>query len=219
VSGPALLELREVSVRRGRALVLDRFSLDLAPATLHALVGPNGAGKSTLLQVVLGLVDFEGSARFNFRGAGRIGYVPQRFSGEERLPLTVSEFLALQRQRWPVCLGIRAPARARIADALERLGLSGFENRRIDMLSGGERQRVLLANAIEPLPELLLLDEPATGLDTSAAAQLERVISDLKKSGTAVLMASHDSAQVARLADSVTQLGPQAEPAHREGAA
>ena len=209
MNGPALLELREVSVRRGRAQVLDRFSLELAAGTVHALVGPNGAGKSTLLQVVLGLVDFEGSARFNFRGDGRIGYVPQRFSGEERLPLTVAELLALERQRWPVCLGVRRPARARIAMALERVGLGGFENRRIDMLSGGERQRVLLANAIEPAPELLLLDEPATGLDSAAVVQLEQVVRDLRASGTAVLMVTHDSAQVARLADSSSQLGPQ----------
>ena len=207
MSAPPLLELQGVTVRRGHTLVLDRCSLALQPGTVHVLVGPNGAGKSTLLQVVLGLVDFDGAARFNFRASCRIAYVPQQFSGAERLPLTVAEFLALERQRWPVCLGVRATSRARIARALERVGLAGFENRRIDRISGGERQRVLLANAIEPDPEIVLLDEPATGLDRGAAEMLEKTIRELRANGTAVLMVSHDAAQVARLADEVTKLG------------
>jgi zinc transport system ATP-binding protein len=204
-----VLELRDVSVVRGHAPVLQRFALEVPAGAVHALVGPNGAGKSTVLQVVLGLVDFTGSAKLHFAGNGRVAYVPQRFNGEERLPLTVAELLALERQRWPVCLGVRPHARARVSAALAQVGLAGFEDRRIDMLSGGERQRVLLANALEPAPELLLLDEPATGLDAAAQAQLEGAVRALKASGTAVLMVSHDAASVARLADAVTRLGPE----------
>jgi len=214
-----VLELRDVSVVRGRARVLERVSLAVAPGNVHALVGPNGAGKSTLLQVVLGLLDHEGDVRLNFCGNGRLAYVPQRFAGEERLPLTVAELLALERQRWPVCLGIRASTRPRIAAALEKVGLAGFENRRVDALSGGERQRVLLANALEPSPELLLLDEPSTGLDANASVQLESAVRDARASGTAVLMVSHDAESVARLADSVTRLGPAVSPRAGEGAA
>lgn len=203
-----VLELREITVRRGGDLVLDRVTLDVCAGAVHALVGPNGAGKSTLLQVALGLVDFEGSAKLHLRGNGRVGYVPQRFHGEERLPLTVVELLALERQRWPVCLGVRAHARARIAGALAKVGLAGFEERRLDALSGGERQRVLLANALEPAPELLLLDEPSSGLDAAALAQFEAAVVQAKSARSAVLLVSHDDAQVQRLADAVTRLGP-----------
>ncbi|MBS2026343.1 MAG: ATP-binding cassette domain-containing protein [Deltaproteobacteria bacterium] len=208
-----------MSVVRNRARVLERVSLAVLPGTVHALVGPNGAGKSTLLQVVLGLLDHEGDVRLSFRGNGRLAYVPQRFVGEERLPLTVAELLALERQRWPVCLGIRQSARTRIASALEKVGLAGFEDRRLDALSGGERQRVLLANALEPTPELLLLDEPATGLDVEASAQLEAAVRSARTAGAAVLMASHDADVVARLADSVTRLGPSVPARAGKGAA
>jgi zinc transport system ATP-binding protein len=88
------------------------------------------------------------------------------------------------------------------------VGLAGSGSRTLESLSGGERQRVLLAQAIDPAPELLLLDEPATGLDAAAQAQLEATLRELRAGGTAVLMVSHDAAAVARLADAVSRLGP-----------
>jgi zinc transport system ATP-binding protein len=208
---PPVLELRDVTVHRGPDAVLDRISLQVDAGTIHALVGPNGGGKSTLLGVVLGLVDFTGDARLNFRAQARLGYVPQRFHGEQRLPLTVAELLALQRQRWPVCLGVTAAAKVRIAALLEEVGLAGFERKRLDELSGGERQRVLLANAIDPAPELLLLDEPSTGLDDASAQLLEAALVRLRAAGTAILLVSHDRAQVDRLADRVTRISRSAE--------
>ena len=208
---PPVLELRDVTVHRGPEAVLDRVSLQVEAGTIHALVGPNGGGKSTLLGVVLGLIDFAGEARLHLSAQGRLGYVPQRFSGEQRLPLTVSELLALQRQRWPVCLGVTPRAKARIALLLAEVGLTGFERKRLDELSGGERQRVLLANAIDPAPELLLLDEPSTGLDDASAQLLEAALVRLRAAGTAILLVSHDRAQVERLADRVTQISRTAE--------
>jgi len=207
-SGP-VLALRDVTVRRRGVAVLRDVSLEVAPGTLHALVGPNGSGKSTLFGVVLGAVDFTGSAELRVAsGARAVGYVPQALGDVEKLPLTVAELLALQRQRWPVCLGVRASTRSQVARALERVGLAGFGGRRIDRLSGGERQRVLWANAIDPAPALLLLDEPMTALDAASRARLEALIQEVRAAGAAVLMASHDAEQVARLADSVTRLGP-----------
>jgi zinc transport system ATP-binding protein len=174
---------------------------------VHLLIGPNGAGKSTLFAAILGLVEFTGHIRFHWRGAGRIGYLPQSFVVDRTLPLTVGEFLALERRRRPVCFGIGGAQRRQNDELLERVGLPGFATRPLGKLSGGELQRVLLANAIDPAPELLLLDEPASGLDQAALEQFESVLRQLATtSATGVLMVSHDLAQVRRVADQVTIL-------------
>jgi zinc transport system ATP-binding protein len=173
--------------------------------TIHLLVGPNGAGKSTLFAAVMGLIEFSGSIRLHWRRSGGIGYVPQAFTVDPTLPLTVGEFLALSRQRRPVCLGLARRTRARAEDALARVGLAGFLPRPLGALSGGELQRVLLANAIDPAPELLLLDEAASGLDEMAVKQLEDTVRALRDdAGTSVLMVSHNLDQARRIANRVT---------------
>jgi zinc transport system ATP-binding protein len=191
-------------VQRAGQLLLSQIGLAVAPGTIHFLVGPNGAGKSTLFQAVLGLLDFEGSIRFHWRGSGRLGYVPQFFTVDRTIPLTVGEFLALSRQRRPICLGTRRSLRAHLEQVLARVGLGGFWPRPLSALSGGELQKVLLANAIDPTPEMLLLDEPASGLDINAARQMEQVLVELKQTATAVLMVSHDLDHARRLGDEVT---------------
>lgn len=200
-----LLEIAQVRVaREGRTLLQD-VSLEVLPGQIHALVGPNGAGKSTLLSCVLGFTDFEGSIRFHFRGSGRLGYVPQKLLVDRTLPLTAGEFLALPRTRAPVCLGVSRSARRRAEALLARVQLDGFSGRPMAVLSGGELQRVLLANALDPEPELLLLDEPASGMDEMSAAAFEATLRGLGQ-GTAVLLVSHDLPQVRRLAARVTVL-------------
>jgi zinc transport system ATP-binding protein len=205
VEGPSVVEIRDVSVLRDGRPVVAGVALDVAPGSVHLLVGPNGAGKSTLFAALMGLVAFTGSIRFHWQHSGRIGYVPQSFHVDRTLPVTVGEFLALSRQRRPVCLGVKRSVRARLQSILERVGLPGFWSRPLGALSGGELQRVLLANAIDPVPELLLLDEPASGLDEMGVAQFEQVVVALKETcGTSVLMVSHDLGQVRRVADQVT---------------
>ena len=198
-----LVEISAVRVRRDALVLLEPISMEVMPGSLHALVGQNGAGKSTLFSALLGFVDFEGSIRFHFRGSGRIGYVPQRFAVDRTLPLTVAEFLALQRRRWPVCLGLGAFASRKSDELLARVDLQGFSARPLNALSSGELQRVLLANALDPLPELLLLDEPATGLDQASIARFEQILLEVD---TTVLMISHDLDQARRLADKITTL-------------
>lgn len=207
MSKPVALELEHVSIRREHRVVVDDLSLAVTAGTIHALIGPNGAGKSTVLAAALGQIAFSGAIRLQLRRGGRIGYVPQTFVGDRTLPITIAEFLALARQRWPVCLGITRAARARIAAILERVGLPGMERRRLGELSGGELRRVLIGNAIEPAPELLLCDEPAAGLDPEAARELDQELAALRdQHGTTVLLVSHDRAQVRRLANRVTVL-------------
>ena len=206
-AGGPLLEVRDLWVRRGGEALLERVSLTVARGALHVLVGPNGAGKSTLLGAILGQIAFAGRIVAHWRGDGRIGLVPQSFAVDRTLPVTVADFLALTRQRRPVCLGIAAATRARVAALLARVGLAGAEGKALSVLSGGELRRVLLAHALDPLPELLLLDEPASGLDEAAAQLLERLLAALcREDRVTVLMVSHDLAQARRIADRVTVL-------------
>ena len=201
-----LLEISGLTLRPAGGALLSAFHLGVARGTLHAIVGPNGAGKTTLLTAILGLVAFEGRIVAHWAGSGRMAYVPQQFYVDRTLPVTVADFLALSRQRRPVCLGIGSGARRRIARLLDRVGLAGFDNRALSVLSGGELRRVLLANALDPLPELLILDEPESGLDATSAHWLDETLQALKREIT-VLMVSHDSERVRRLADRITVLG------------
>jgi len=203
---PPLIEFVDVTIARHRERLLSRVSLSVSERTIHVIVGPNGAGKTTLLTAALGLVSFEGRILAHWRRDGRIGYVPQAFAVDASLPVTVEDFLALTRQRRPVCFGVSASTRARISALLGDVGLRGLERRPLSVLSGGELRRVLLANALDPLPELLILDEPASGLDESGVGQLEALLRVTRESGSTVLMVSHDLEQVRRIADRVTVL-------------
>jgi zinc transport system ATP-binding protein len=203
---PALVDVDALTVRRQRELLLDAVRLRVRRGSLHVIVGPNGAGKSTLLSAILGQIPFEGQIAMNWRGTGAIGYVPQSFAVDRTLPVTVADFLALTRQRRPVCFGLTRATRRTIRALLERVGVPGLERRPLSVLSGGELRRVLLAHAFDPQPELLLLDEPTAGLDDSAAGILDEMLLAARRAGTTVLMVSHDLDQVRRIADRVTVL-------------
>ena len=200
-----LLEISNLTLSAARMPLLSNFSLTIERGSLHALVGPNGTGKTTLLSAILGLVPFDGRIVAHWTGSGRISYVPQQFQVDRTLPVTVADFLALARQPRPVCLGIAPKTRERIVQLLDRVNLGGFAARPLAALSGGERRRVLLANALDPLPELLILDEPSSGLDEASARWLEDTLRSLKGEMT-VLMVSHDADQVRRIADRITDL-------------
>jgi len=208
-AGPveALLAIERLGITRGQDSILSDVTLQIARGHLHALVGPNGAGKSTLVAAVLAQLPFTGRILLNWAGNGRIGYVPQSFVVDPTLPVTVADFLALTRQRRPVCLGLSPRTRRRVHELLDRVGLGTLSDRPLAGLSGGELRRVLLAHALDPEPELLLLDEPGTGLDESSAEWLEQTLGDIRQRGlTTVPMISHDLDQVRRLADRVTVL-------------
>ncbi len=206
-SASALLEVDGLTVRRQREALLDGISFKVQRGTLHMLVGPNGAGKTTLLSAILGQTAFSGRIVATWIGRGTIGYVPQTFAVDRTLPVTVQDFLALTRQRRPVCLGVSPSTRDRVARLLGRVQLGGLERRPLAALSGGELRRVLLAHALDPEPELLLLDEPTAGLDEMAVRILEEALVALTREAHAtVLMVSHDLDQVRRIADHVTVL-------------
>jgi zinc transport system ATP-binding protein len=191
-------------VRQGQAL-LDDLSFHVDRHSLHVIVGPNGAGKSTLVATILGQLPFTGRILLNWKARGGIGYVPQSFAVDPTLPVTVEDFLALTRQRRPICLGVARSTKATVRRLLDRVNLPDVADRLLAVLSGGELRRVLLAHALDPEPELLLLDEPTAGLDDASAAWLEETLRSLRAGRhTTVVMVSHDLEQVRRLADRVT---------------
>ena len=202
---PPIIEARSLTVRRERRTLLERVSLDVARGSVHVIIGPNGAGKSTLLAALLGHTDFSGTVRYHVHGSGAVGYVPQAFAVDRTMPITVAELLALPRQRRPICLGVTRDVRRRADELLDRVGLAGFGTRRLGALSGGELQRVLFANAIDPEPEILFLDEPSSGVDQRGVKVLESLVTDLReRAQTTVVWVSHDIRQVRRVADRVT---------------
>ena len=201
----AVVTLDAVTVRSRDEALLNGISLAVARHHVHVIVGPNGAGKSTLLTTVLGQRAFSGRILLNWRGNGAVGYVPQSFPVDPTLPVTVADFLALTRQRRPICLGLTARSRQRVPALLRRVGLDDIADRPLAVLSGGELRRVLLAHALDPVPELLVLDEPTAGLDDRSARWLEDALHEIRAARqTTVLMVSHDLDQVRRLADRVT---------------
>jgi zinc transport system ATP-binding protein len=165
-------------------------SFRLGRGTTGVLSGPNGSGKSTVLDAVLGLVAFSGQVAVR---ASTIAIVPQRLEATHVLPLRVVDFLALTRTRWPVALGVRA-VRARLERVLAQVDLLRVAEQPLAQLSGGELRRVLLADALEREPQLLLLDEPEVGLDAAGRRWLSGVLAGLPGRGVTTLLVSHDEA-------------------------
>ena len=188
-----LVKVESVSVTLGGTSVLSEVSLDLAPGRITTLIGPNGAGKSTLARLVLGLVTPDQGTVVRRRGL-RDGYMPQHLNIDDSLPLTVDRFL------W---LGASGPTAARRA-ALERAGVAHLRRRAVQKLSGGEMQRVLLARALLRKPDLLVLDEPAQGVDVAGQNALYGLLKDVRDElGCAILLISHDLHLVMAATDEV----------------
>nr|WP_229821416.1 zinc ABC transporter ATP-binding protein AztA [Streptomyces ruber] len=184
---------------QGRA-VLHRISAEIPPLTMTALVGPNGSGKSTLLGVVAGVID-PTSGGLTHTGSRPPAFVPQRGAVGDTLPLTVRQ--TVEMGRW----GERGPwrrltrqDRATVETAMERLGIAGLAARQLGELSGGQRQRALIAQGLAQESDLLLLDEPTTGLDPEARDRIAALLSELTADGVTVVQATHDL-EAARSAD------------------
>jgi zinc transport system ATP-binding protein len=173
---------------------------------LTAVVGPNGGGKSTLLKAILGEVRFSGEIRFQPSDGEPvmpvIGYVPQRVTVSHDTPMSVLDFMLLSMQTFPVWLGVRKNARKQAETALETVSAEHLIRRKIGELSGGELQRVLLARAMNPVPEILLLDEPVSGVDAKGLALFYETICDLRRRyDISIILVTHDIAAIAPHAD------------------
>ena len=175
---------------------------------LVALIGPNGAGKSTLLKAILGQREYDGIIAFSMPGSrGRtmkIGYVPQSPAFDPGDPMSVADLFVCCMSRRPAFLGIGKRMRQKILDCLDRVHGADLIDKRVGTLSGGELQRVLLALALEPIPNILILDEPLSGVDMEGQTELMDMLDEIRKTyDLSILMTTHDFTTLPRYADQV----------------
>jgi zinc transport system ATP-binding protein len=203
------LSIRNLTVRKGGAAILEGVDADIRCGEVTALVGPNGAGKTTLLQAILGQVPYTGEIRFcrareHGEGEPRIGYVPQHLPLDRDAPVTVLDFFAISSRQRPVFLGPSRRTRDAARESLSRAGVGHLIRRPLGRLSGGELQRVLFALALRDDPDILLLDEPVSGVDVAGEELFCDFLSQVQRdSRFSLLLVSHDLSVVTRHADQV----------------
>lgn len=178
----ALISARDLVFRRQGRTLIDHVDLDVKPDEIVTIIGPNGAGKTTLVRLILGIETPDGGEVLR-PASTRIGYVPQAFEVDRAMPMTVARFLMLG----------QSANRAAVIAALEEVGATRVIDQQLWQLSGGETQRVLLARALLRAPNLLVLDEPASGVDYAGEAELYDLIGRLSdQHHLGVLLISHD---------------------------
>jgi len=207
--GLCRIELAGVSVRLEQDTLISNVNLHAHCGQLTVLIGPNGGGKTTLLRAVLGQVPYEGKILHLDEqdkpfAQVRIVYVPQQLPFDKQMPLTVRDLLASALTRRPVWTGVSKKARQEVLNTLTLAQAQGLMDKRLGALSGGELQRVLLALALSPAPDLLILDEPVSGVDHNGQALFLDTVNALRKQQhMAILMVSHDWTLVREYADQV----------------
>jgi manganese transport system ATP-binding protein len=195
---------RGVSIRYGDAVAVAESDFGIPAGKVTALIGPNGSGKSTLLGAIAGLIaPATGTLTVLGHPAGaerrRIAYVLQSTKVNDAMPVTVAELVAMGRYAALGPFGRFTPSdRAVVKAAMARMDVTGLANRHLSELSGGQRQRVFVAQGLAQEHDLLLLDEPLTGLDIVSAETIDAVIHEEQAAGRTVLLTTHDltSAQV-----------------------
>jgi len=186
-----LIELDGISHSYGGPTVLEHVHLRIDEGAFLGVIGPSGSGKTTLLRLVLGnLRPTEGVVRR--RADLRIAYVPQVETVNWNFPITVSEVVLMAAAAKWYRQRSTTSERKRVSELLDQLGLGGFEDRHIRELSGGQQQRVFLARALHREPELLVLDEPTSGVDVRTRHEVVHLLTDLHRNGTSVVLSTHD---------------------------
>ncbi len=202
------LRVQDLSVKIGGSSILHDVNLHVHCGQLVAIIGPNGAGKSTFLKAVLGHQDYDGVIAFSAPGQRdrrpRIGYVPQSPTFDPGDPISVADLFACCMSKRPAFLGLSRSMRQTVLDCLERVHGEDLIDKRVGTLSGGELQRVLLALALEPLPNILILDEPLSGVDVEGMGHLMDMLDEIRKTyDLSILMTTHDFSILDRYADQV----------------
>jgi len=207
--GLCKVTVENLNVVRDKEVILKNISFDMHCGELTAFIGVNGAGKTTLLRSILGEIEHEGSVGFESHDGNKlskitIGYVPQHLNFDTGSPISVSDFLLAARTSKPVSFFGFKKDKFDINKSLSAAGASELANRTLGDLSGGELQRVMLAQALYPTPELLILDEPLSGIDCVGSEQFYDSITNLRNNyHIAIAMVSHDLELVRQYADNV----------------
>lgn len=185
-----LLRCDALTVAYGASIALENVTVHVRRGEFVGIVGPSGSGKTSLLRALTGIVR---AARGTVELANgiRLGYVPQVESVDWNFPITVREVLAMTRtkRRWPT---ITEEERAEATAVLADLGLAGLEDRHIRELSGGQQQRVFVARAMFAKPDVLVLDEPTSGVDVRTRHEILHLLRDLHSKGSTILLTTHD---------------------------
>ena len=202
------LRVQDLSVTIGSQRILDDINMHVHCGELVALIGPNGAGKSTFLKAVLGQRDYDGVIAFSAPGQRerrpRIGYVPQSPAFDPGDPVSVADLFACCMSRRPAFFGLSKAMRSKVLECLDRVHGEDLIDKRVGTLSGGELQRVLLALALEPLPNILILDEPLSGVDVEGMSSLMDMLDEIRRTyDLSILMTTHDFSILDRYADQV----------------
>lgn len=210
--GLCRIEVDHVSVVAQGDTLLKDVCLHLHCGQLTALVGPNGAGKTTLVRALLSQIPYSGHIRHmdeheRVLRSVRTGYVPQQLPFDKMMPVTVTDFIAASLSHRPVWTGVSKKTRAQVAEALSLAQAEHLHGRMLGQLSGGELQRVLLAMALTPTPDLLILDEPVSGVDQNGLCLFLDTVEQLKRHRhLAILLISHDWSLVRQYADEMVLL-------------
>ena len=202
------LRVENLSVQIGSDQILKDVNLHVHCGEMVALIGPNGAGKSTFLKAVLGQREYQGVIAFSQPGQRskkpRIGYVPQSPAFDPGDPVSVADLFACCMSRRPAFLGLSKSMRELVLECLERVHGTDLIDKRVGTLSGGELQRVLLALALEPVPNILILDEPLSGVDIEGMENLMDMLDEIRREyDLSILMTTHDFSMLRRYADQV----------------
>ena len=202
------LRVENMSVKIGSDRILKDVNMHVHCGEMVALIGPNGAGKSTFLKAVLGQREYEGIIAFSEPGQRsrkpRIGYVPQSPAFDPSDPVSVADLFACCMSKRPAFLGLGKAMRETVLECLERVHGQDLIDKRIGTLSGGELQRVLLALALEPMPNILILDEPLSGVDVEGMVTLMDMLDEIRQEyDLSILMTTHDFSMLERYADQV----------------
>ncbi len=201
------IQIRSLTVRKHDGVILHDVSFDVHHGEILALIGRNGAGKTTLLKALLGRIPYTGTVVFhNSKGEKisnpRIGYVPQNLVFDRSMPVTVGDMLCANMSGFPVWLGHNKERLNQVRQTLAAVGSSpALLNKRIGSLSGGEMQRVLLAFALDPKPDLLLLDEPVSAVDRRGIEVFYDLVTSMRaEHQMPIILVSHDLSHVEKYA-------------------
>ena len=191
------LRVQDLSVKIGNETILENIDLHAHCGEIIALIGPNGAGKSTLLKTILGHREHTGTISFSVPGQrnrkAAIGYVPQSPTFDPGDPLSVCDLFSCCMSHRPVFLGSSKAMKEKVRECLSRVNAEDLIDKRVGTLSGGELQRILLALALEPIPNILILDEPLSGIDVEGIHVLMEMLDEIRQVyDLSILMTTHD---------------------------
>lgn len=206
------IKIKNLGVKFGEQVVLEDVNLHIHCGSLNAVIGKNGAGKSTLIRAILNDISHTGDIEFKDTKDGhiqklKIGYVPQTINIEKNTPVSVYDLIASYQYNYPVFLPQSKKIKRKIMDVLKVFEAEDLIDKQVCNLSGGQLQRVLLSMAIMDKPNLLLLDEPVSGIDKNGMELFYKTMDYLKTHyDLAIILISHDLDYVAKYADKVILL-------------